>query len=78
MVGNSTLNNKLVSFIYRENSCLEYLEIENEIKENKEVGILFKELYDSYKELPKVLFYPRRDSIQKILNYSLKNQTAFC
>lgn len=69
MVANSTLN-KLIRFIYRETEALEHLEIENAISEDEDLRNQYLDLYNGYKEFPKVKFFPSKNIIGNILNYN--------
>lgn len=69
MVKDLTLN-KLIQFIYGETTCLECLEIQNAIDEDEVLRQSYLELYNGYKKFPKVKFFPKKVSINNILEYS--------
>lgn len=65
-------SNSFLKYLYRETSLTQTLEIENSIENDSEKKELFKSLQAGYKSLPKVLFYPKDETMSNILNYSNK------
>jgi len=62
--------NLLVQYLYGETSILKKLEIENAIEHDSVLKREFLKLKSSFKQLPKVTFYPKDKTINAILNYS--------
>ncbi|NNL91414.1 MAG: hypothetical protein HKO66_04205 [Saprospiraceae bacterium] len=69
MKHNYTLN-FLVKYLYGETPILQKLEIENAIQEDVHVKTEYTKLRRAFKMLPKVSFYPKDETTQKILQYS--------
>ncbi len=65
----------LVKYLYGEVTIAERHLIEESLDNNWELQELYKSMQQSHRELPKVLFSPRRSVIQDILKYS-SEQTA--
>lgn len=70
MKHNYTLN-FLVKYLYGETPILRKLEIENAISEDKHVRTEYSKLKKAFDMLPKVTFYPKDETTNKILEYSL-------
>ncbi|MBK9378179.1 MAG: hypothetical protein IPM86_08030 [Saprospiraceae bacterium] len=70
MVDTFTLN-QLVRYTYNECSPTESQLIEEFADSDCDISNEINELREARKGLPKVLFYPHRDTIRSILDYSL-------
>ena len=70
MVDTFTLN-QLVRYTYNECSPTESQLIKESADSDCDISNEIKELREARKGLPKVLFYPHRDTIRSILDYSL-------
>jgi len=68
MKQNYTLN-FLVKYLYGETSILQKLEIENAIEENQHIELEYSKLKKAYDMLPKLSFYPKEETTNKILQY---------
>lgn len=68
MKQNYTLN-FLVKYLYGETPILQKLEIENAIQTDEHVSKEYSALKKAYDLLPKVSFYPKEETTQKILQY---------
>lgn len=68
MKQNYTLN-FLVKYLYGETPILQKLEIENAIEEDKQIEREYSKLKKAYDMLPKVTFYPKEETTNKILQY---------
>jgi len=68
MKQNYTLN-FLVKYLYGETPILQKLEIENAIEEDKHIAKEYSKLKNAYDMLPKVSFYPKEETTDKILQY---------
>ena len=64
--------NDLLRFLYKETSGSETLAISEALDEDWELRELYTELYNSYKQLPKVTFTPSESCLGKVLKYSQK------
>lgn len=62
----------LLKYLYRETSLTTTLEIEDAIENDNEVRDRFQKLKKSFKQLPKVLFYPADNTISSIMDYSAR------
>ncbi len=62
----------LLKYLYRETSLTTTLEIEDAIENDDNVRDRFQELKSSFKQLPKVLFYPTDNTMSKIMDYSAR------
>lgn len=62
--------NHLVRFIYKETNAAESMAIINAIDNSYDLREQYNELLNSYQQLPKASFQPKRTSIENILNYS--------
>lgn len=62
--------NKLVKIIYGEASFEEYFQLDDEMQADPALRIEFRQLYDSFKSMPKANLKPSETSIHNILNYS--------
>ena len=68
MKHNYTLN-FLVKYLYGETPILQKLEIENAIEEDQNIRNEYSKLKRAYDLLPKVSFYPKEETTNKILQY---------
>ena len=66
----SYTQNFLLKYLYKETKLFKTLEIENAIREDKTVGLQYKQLLKGFKLLPKVKFYPSEETMNAVLNYS--------
>jgi len=64
--------NLVLKYLYRETSLTQTLEIENAIEHDASTRETYNALRAGYKKLPKVLFYPKDETIANILDYSCK------
>ena len=62
--------NLILKYLFRETSLTQTLEVEHSIEYDAETREIYKKLRDSLKKLPKVLFYPKDETVANILNYS--------
>jgi hypothetical protein len=77
MVQNYT-KDSLVRFIYRDTTIFEHFEIQDEIENNPKVKLYFDKLFSAFKGLPRVLFSPSQESIDRILTYHNNSRKAYC
>ena len=61
---------KILKYIYKELSITDHLETEHAISENDEWKGEYQKLMKAFRALPKVTFYPKRNVVNEILNYS--------
>lgn len=71
-------SNCFIKYLYRETSLTQTLEIEHSIENDKSSRDLFLRLKAGYKNLPKVLFYPKDETVANILDYSIKTPAMEC
>lgn len=69
---------KIIQFIYGEPEALEKMEIEYALSQNDELNHMFLNLYNSFKCLPKVKFYPSSKTMKNILEYSSRKTSTAC
>ena len=62
--------NLILKYLFRETSLTQTLEVEHSIEYDAETREIYKKLRDNLKKLPKVLFYPKDETVANILNYS--------
>jgi len=62
----------IIRFIYKECDLFEKLELEFALEDDSTLMNSYRELYLGYKALPKVLFKPKKRTIENILAYSKK------
>jgi hypothetical protein len=65
----------LIRFIYGECDALEKMEIENALEHDFALYGIYKNIHNSYKQLPKVKFKPKMGVINRILDYSNQSNT---
>ena len=63
-------SNTILKYLYRETSLTQTLELENSIENDSVTKEIFKNLQTGYLKLPKVLFYPKDETMGNILDYS--------
>lgn len=68
--------NKIIQFIYGEAGLCDRLELEYAIATDKKTEDSYIELYTAYRSLEKVRFSPSRKSIDKVLEYASRSQSA--
>lgn len=61
---------KFINLLYAEVDIFERLELEHALLEDDHLMTEYKSLMSSKDSLPKVLFSPSNDSVQKILAYA--------
>ena len=62
--------NFLIKYLYKEDSALRRLEIENALNSDSELKRHYKGLLKAIKMLPGVMFYPKDSTVNSILKYS--------
>ncbi len=70
--------NLVLKYLYRETSLTQTLEIEHSIENDKDVRDVYLRLKAGYKKLPKVLFYPKDETVSNILSYSAHSPALDC
>ncbi len=71
-------SNLILKYLYRETSLTQTLEIEHSIEHDSDSKDLFKRLKTGYNKLPKVLFYPKDETVSNILSYSAHSPALDC
>ncbi len=69
-MGNIYTKNRLLQLMYRETGILQSYEIECTLHQDAELSATFKQLQEAKQNLPRVLFAPRKASVEAILRYS--------
>lgn len=69
-MANSYTSNLLIKYIYSETDIADRLELEYAIETSAEVRSQYLDLRNSYKNLPKVQFAPKKTTMDSILAYS--------
>ena len=69
----------LVQFIYNDLTLTEHFEVQDAIENDTTLKLEYAQLYNAYKDLPKVQFRPADQTVNAVLAYS-KNSTlkAYC
>jgi len=60
----------LIKYIYGETDIADKLELEYALENNAQMRAQYLDILNSYKNVPKVAFSPKRSTIDNILNYS--------
>lgn len=71
-------SNLILKYLYRETSLTQTLEIEHSIENDSESKEYYKRLKAGYNNLPKVLFYPKDETVSNILSYSAHSPALDC
>lgn len=78
MVRNTYTTNDLIRFIYKETSAKESIQIAEQISENWSLKEEYEMLRDAYRQLPKVTFSPKKETLSNILGYSSTAKLETC
>ena len=70
MIHNTYTSNDLIRFIYKETSAKESIQIAEQISSDWNLKEEYKMLKDAYRQLPKVTFSPKKETLSNILGYS--------
>lgn len=70
--------NLVLKYLFRETSLTQTLEIEHAIEYDSATKATYLELRNSLRNLPKVLFYPKDETVANILNYSTQAPAMDC
>lgn len=60
----------LIKYIYSEIDIADRLELEYAIENNSSLRAQYLDIYNSYKNVPKVAFSAKKSTLDSILNYS--------
>jgi len=70
MIHNTYTTNDLIRFIYKETSAKESIQIAEQISSDWNLKEEYEILKDAYRQLPKVTFSPKKETLSNILGYS--------
>lgn len=70
MIHNTYTSNDLIRFIYKETSAKESIQIAEQISSDWNLKEEYEMLKDAYRQLPKVTFSPKKETLSNILGYS--------
>lgn len=65
------INNELLLLIYGECDVFRRLELEHALSEDARLSAEMDSMLDSLESLPKVLYSPKRKSVENILGYAM-------
>jgi len=71
-------DNLILKYLYRETSLTQTLELENSIEHNPETRSAYLRLRKAYRDLPKVVFFPKEETVSNILTYSHQAPALDC
>ena len=60
----------LIKYIYGETDIADRLELEYALENNSELRRQYLDLHNSYTNIPKVAFSPKKSTLDSIMNYS--------
>ena len=60
----------LIKYVYGEHDIADRLELEYVLENNAKVRAQYLDILNSYKNVPKATFSPRKSTMSSILNYS--------
>jgi len=60
----------LITYVYGETDIADRLELEYALENNAQLKAQYLDILNSYKNVPKVTFSPKKSTLDNILNYS--------
>lgn len=75
---NNTYTNDLIRFIYKETSAKESIQIAEKISTDWKMKEEYQTLKEGYRQLPKVKFSPKKETLKNILAYSSTAKLETC
>lgn len=63
----------LIKYIYGETDIADRLELEYTLENNAQIRAQYLDILNSYRNVPKASFSPKKSTLDNILNYSASN-----
>jgi hypothetical protein len=78
MINNNYTSKDLIRFIYKESSTKESIQITEQIGADWKLKEEYQTLKEGYRQLPKVKFSPKKETLRNILAYSSTTKLETC